>query len=316
MCLFSNAIKYSSGGSVVVRCFLTENKTDPKPNLDDVEIVSDSEDGRSICVEVEDSGIGITLEKRLMLFSPFQQAQRMATGGTGLGLYSLRKRIDSLGGDCGIKDRHDRKQGTLFWFTFPYRPDEYSAQITDSGSRTPATSGYVTPAYSLYSSGASSPIPVHVRVRRDSGASTPSNTIKAKLIGLIGEAADKINMDRITYQTHLHSKVSNSLQPGNLLRNSFDNSSLLLNFSTHPPSNSQSSLGSPRKAPSALIVDDSMSILKMCRRALERIGFNVIIAENGALALAILTEKHREFDVMLTDLQMPIMGKSKIELGN
>jgi hypothetical protein len=38
--------------------------------------------------------IGISVETRHRLFSPYQQAQRMTTGGTGLGLYSLRKRYN------------------------------------------------------------------------------------------------------------------------------------------------------------------------------------------------------------------------------
>jgi hypothetical protein len=43
--------------------------------------------------------------------------------GTGLGLFSLRKRIEALGGLCGVHDRDDSLPGVVFWFTFPYRPD-------------------------------------------------------------------------------------------------------------------------------------------------------------------------------------------------
>ena len=46
-----------------------------------------------LLVTVEDSGIGVPEEVRGNLFQPFKQTQRMA-GGTGLGLYSLKKRID------------------------------------------------------------------------------------------------------------------------------------------------------------------------------------------------------------------------------
>ena len=88
---------------------------------------STSSDGiqtrKMILVTVEDSGIGITEEARKNLFQPFKQAQRMA-GGTGLGLYSLSKRVEALGGSNGVSDRPDGKQGSRFWFTFPYRPDE------------------------------------------------------------------------------------------------------------------------------------------------------------------------------------------------
>lgn len=73
-------------------------------------------------VEVEDTGIGMTEEAMKNLFSAFKQAQRLA-GGTGLGLFSLAKRIEALNGKCGVAARSDGQQGSLFWFTFPYRPD-------------------------------------------------------------------------------------------------------------------------------------------------------------------------------------------------
>jgi CheY-like chemotaxis protein len=72
--------------------------------------------------EVEDTGIGMSEEVMQSLFSPFKQAQRLA-GGTGLGLYSLSKRIEALNGQYGVRKRKDGKEGSLFWFTIPYRPD-------------------------------------------------------------------------------------------------------------------------------------------------------------------------------------------------
>jgi signal transduction histidine kinase len=51
-----------------------------------------------VLVTVEDSGIGICEGARKNLFQPFKQAQRMA-GGTGLGLYSLLKRVEALDGE-------------------------------------------------------------------------------------------------------------------------------------------------------------------------------------------------------------------------
>eukprot|EP01033_Poteriospumella_lacustris_P021979 gene21979-16429_t len=47
--------------------------------------------------EVIDTGIGISEEAMKTLFNPFKQTQRLA-GGTGLGLYSLAKRIEALKG--------------------------------------------------------------------------------------------------------------------------------------------------------------------------------------------------------------------------
>jgi signal transduction histidine kinase/ActR/RegA family two-component response regulator len=87
-----------------------------------------------IMVEVIDHGIGIPDDEKKRLFQPFKQAQRRA-GGTGLGLFSLSKRIESLGGSCGVSDRLDMETGSRFWFTFPYRPDTTVALNRDTSRR-------------------------------------------------------------------------------------------------------------------------------------------------------------------------------------
>ena len=44
--------------------------------------------------------------------------------GTGLGLFSLAKRVEALGGHYGVRNRPDGVQGSIFWFAIPYKPDE------------------------------------------------------------------------------------------------------------------------------------------------------------------------------------------------
>jgi hypothetical protein len=57
----------------------------------------------------------LVVNKALLLSS--LQAQRFA-GGTGLGLYSLAKRIDALGGKYGVRDRDDGQSGLLLVSSF------------------------------------------------------------------------------------------------------------------------------------------------------------------------------------------------------
>lgn len=67
--------------------------------------------------EVEDRGVGVSDDMKKALFHPYSKfhSEKM-TGGTGLGLYSLSKRVEALGGTCGWEAR---AQGCLFWFTIP-----------------------------------------------------------------------------------------------------------------------------------------------------------------------------------------------------
>jgi CheY-like chemotaxis protein len=82
-----------------------------------------AENNEFLLFEIEDTGIGMSEEAMQSLFSPFSQAQRLA-GGTGLGLYSLAKRIETLKGQYGVRRRSDGQQGSLFWFMIPYQPDD------------------------------------------------------------------------------------------------------------------------------------------------------------------------------------------------
>ena len=55
-----------------------------------------------IIVTVEDRGVGVSEHTRRTLFKLPHRAQRMS-GGSGLGLYTLRKRVEALGGDYGVR---------------------------------------------------------------------------------------------------------------------------------------------------------------------------------------------------------------------
>jgi signal transduction histidine kinase len=79
LCVLSNAVKYSTGGTVHVNTIL-KKITSIEDNSDDLHgAVQHPPEGLFfIRVAIIDSGIGITEEKRRNLFQPFQQAQRMA----------------------------------------------------------------------------------------------------------------------------------------------------------------------------------------------------------------------------------------------
>jgi CheY-like chemotaxis protein len=57
-----------------------------------------------------------------------------------------------------------------------------------------------------------------------------------------------------------------------------------------------------------LVADDEQGIRRAASRALERCGYSVLQAANGAEALARLTEHGAEIDLVLADVSMPLLG--------
>ncbi len=56
-----------------------------------------------------------------------------------------------------------------------------------------------------------------------------------------------------------------------------------------------------------LVVDDEENIRHMVKRTLERFGYQVMLASNGAEAIALYAQHQAEIDVILTDMAMPVM---------
>jgi two-component system, cell cycle response regulator CpdR len=59
--------------------------------------------------------------------------------------------------------------------------------------------------------------------------------------------------------------------------------------------------------PRVLIVDDEDSIRMLVARAIAMDGHEIVTAEDGAEALEILGNEQGAFDLLLTDIQMPVM---------
>ena len=101
-----NALKFTETGHVVIA--VTGNDREPG----------------KICVEVRDTGIGISADKLTLLYEPFTQADASTTrrfGGTGLGLSISKRLVELMGGEVGV--RSVEGEGSTFWFTLQLEVD-------------------------------------------------------------------------------------------------------------------------------------------------------------------------------------------------
>ncbi|MFW6093662.1 MAG: response regulator [Pseudomonadota bacterium] len=59
--------------------------------------------------------------------------------------------------------------------------------------------------------------------------------------------------------------------------------------------------------PNILVVDDSSSMREMVSYTLESAGHGVVCAADGAQALEIAADRPEAFDLVITDINMPVM---------
>lgn len=71
--------------------------------------------------------------------------------------------------------------------------------------------------------------------------------------------------------------------------------------------------GRPAHRATILVVDDELEVSAIVAEALEEFGYDVLLADSGAQALALLHEQ-AIIDLLITDIRMPEM--SGIELAN
>lgn len=67
--------------------------------------------------------------------------------------------------------------------------------------------------------------------------------------------------------------------------------------------------------PKILIADDEDSMRQLVARAIAMDGHEIVTAQDGAEALEILTREDGAFDLLLTDIQMPIMDGIALALA-
>ncbi len=100
--LLSNAVKFTARGQVSVRA----RENEPEGFLR---------------IEIEDTGVGIPVEKRNAVFEKFVRHDVQALrgiGGSGLGLAIAKRLVEMMNGKIGLESGVEGK-GSIAWFTLP-----------------------------------------------------------------------------------------------------------------------------------------------------------------------------------------------------
>lgn len=323
--LTNNAIKFTDTGEVVVKISLLEGSGNQ--NL--------------LKFEVEDTGIGMSEEQLQKLFKAFSQADTSITrkyGGTGLGLTITRNLCNMMGGTITVSSLYE--QGSCFTIVLPFKsveqeknvsriiPDAFSdlklAVVEDNYTATEVYKNYLEdfPNTVFYYSNAESFLKAYPNkkfnmiimdyqlpgkngidawksVKELSGESKPK-IIMATAYGkeqIIEEAkASGINiilMKPITYST-LFDAIIRSLDGEQYVSKTYSKVKELPQIRN-------------LKGIRILLVEDNEINQQVAVENLEEIGLNTDVADNGEIAIEMIKNSEINYDIVLMDIQMPVM---------
>jgi PAS domain S-box-containing protein len=323
--LASNAIKFTHAGQVELR----------------TELLSVHEDTLILRFSVVDTGIGIAPALQNEVFSAFTQADGSTTrrfGGTGLGLTISRQLVGLMGGEIGLTSNVG--EGSEFWFTVPLQqipstdfssPDMVRIDALFADDSQIALRAVVDIAQGLgwQVSAVDSGEAVLAQVQSRKNGKLPHVVVLDwKMLGMDGLATaqairSSVPPDEcpIVIMATAYSLSSLASQPGadmvdailskpvttSTLYNAVMNAQRKRAHSVGVPQAVQHPVGQALVGVRVLVVDDSEINREVAQRILHQQGAEVVLAEDGQAALDWLLAHPSEVDLVLMDVQMPIL---------
>lgn len=327
--LVGNAIKFTDQGEVVLR----------------VEAESQDQDGVTLHFAVKDTGIGIPPDKQKLIFEPFSQADMSTTrkyGGTGLGLSISIRLIEMMGGRIWLESEEGR--GTMFHFTA--RLENASTMVSRPASVDPAMLDDVrvlvvddnatnrqiletTLTYWRMISSSAAGAEDAIRLLKDAkSAGTPFGLMVVdchmpdidgfmllervqklrELNGLItvmltsgGQRGDGVRCKELGIAAYLIKPVLQS----DLLEALLNVLASRQGVARPAKVVTRHTLREGRPPLRILLTEDNAVNQRIASRLLEKEGHVVVVADDGAKALKAC--KDNAFDLILMDVQMPVM---------
>ncbi|MBY0238726.1 MAG: CHASE domain-containing protein [Burkholderiaceae bacterium] len=314
--LVGNAIKFSERGAVTVS-LSTLTGPDHRPWLR---------------CEVSDTGIGISQEQIERLFIPFHQADSSMArrfGGTGLGLALSRRLAALMGGMLDV--RSTLGAGSTFGLQLPLR----SAALPARQPLPAALQGLRLLCVGL--DGQEQASVAHIATRLGYSADMTGDSATAHRMAQAARNQDRAY--RVVLAEHGQAAALEGLAPllietahavqlqagrraaaaGAVLTHPLTQAALydaLVKAHQHTtmtpepttaPATTEPAVGRPLMGLSLLLVEDNLLNQVVARSMLEHGGASVAIANNGAEAVAYLGDHAGAIDLVIMDVQMPVM---------
>ncbi|MEI6512701.1 MAG: PAS domain S-box protein [bacterium] len=324
--LVSNAVKFTHQGEIETS----------------VSVVSDTDVGIMLRIDVRDTGIGIPREFHEKILSPFTQVDSSVTrqyGGTGLGLFISKRLAELMGGQLGLTS--EPEQGSSFWFTVLLKKQSCSGT---EGSHIAFSRILIVDSHSASRRSLSSSLSC-LGAQHDSASSTTqalellqaameenkpydlalidvtnADHNGAELARLIKSepAFEQLNMVALTsflpdsavqiyrsmgFQRFLSKPVRQAALQSCLSESSMQ---IALGKADSKPTLFRHTISEiSKKHTRVLVVDDNTTNLEVTLLLLQKLGYTVDTARNGLEALRAFS--NYPYDLVLMDCQMPEM---------
>jgi len=322
--LVGNAIKFTERGEVVMRV---------QPQS--------SDDGEVTCYfTVSDTGVGIDKEKQTAIFAPFSQGDTSTTriyGGTGLGLTVSARLVEMLNGKIWVESEPGK--GSIFHFTVRFGLQTATraepSALDFKGLRALVVEDHPVSRRIIVDTLKRWNVEAHEAESRKAATEFLERAKRAKApcrLVLLDDTLPGVDSYELAAQIRKSPRlgVQAVIVLGSALRREADRlDSGVLSCVTKPVKQSElldavrsafgiSSRSGARRAPAEseaaqkikpaleiLLVEDNPVNRRLAQHVLEKEGYRVLAADNGAAALKTLERKH--FDLVLMDVQMPRM---------
>jgi len=329
--LVNNAVKFTETGEISVTVAV-----EPEVN-----------DKAYLCLEVQDTGIGMSQEQVDKLFNAFTQADGSTTrryGGTGLGLSICRRLVELMGGEIQVESTPN--QGSRFSFrvlvgyekldqdkylVVPETLHSVKALVVDDNEHALLIMEDLLDVLPQKPSLVDSGDKALNELTRASEQGDPYNLVLMdwKMPNMSGIEATQL----------IRQQICSEHQPKMVIVTAYDKDDIsehlddldIAGFLSKPIGQSflfdllielfapnGSAVNSRLKAKAskeeyqfsglkALLVEDNEINQQIAVELMEDKGMQVTVAGNGLEALEILEQKHGDFDIVFMDLQMPVM---------
>ncbi|WOO42142.1 PAS domain-containing hybrid sensor histidine kinase/response regulator [Rubellicoccus peritrichatus] len=317
--LIGNAVKFTESGKVEVKIHSRKN----------------DDGGLVLVLSVQDTGIGIPIEQQADLFTPFSQADASTTrrfGGTGLGLAITKRLTQAMGGTITLNS--EEGIGSEFVVTIPVVeshqavPDDYDQQINIvKNKQILVVDDNITNLRIIESQLTSWGIRVAVCQSSEEALrlcrSEPFDLVILDMLmpGMNGETLAEsihhskglasiplvllssmgVQSDSKDFAGFLHKPV----RPRRLLETIADSLTSDCDVGNEDPPSNHSENGVAQSTLSILLAEDNQVNQRVAKLMLSQMGFSAEIVSNGAEAVE--AARLKDFDVILMDVQMPVM---------